>query len=135
LRSGVAWSAQLIASIKDSISQLEQGNPESFVSGYNSLSAELRTKFWAELLIAVAKYESDWNPNESYYESSLGYYSIGLLQLSSVDQANYKLDEDMSKKSLQDPLVNLRCGVKIFAKLVSDYKTITDSSCRSVLKS
>lgn len=123
-----AWSAQLIASIRESISQLEEGNPDSFVSGYSSLSTELRIKFWAELLIAVAKFESDWNPHDIYHES-FGVDSVGLLQLSYEDQANYKIEHlDRAAKSLQDPLVNLRCGVKIFATLVSKHKIIASGT-------
>jgi soluble lytic murein transglycosylase-like protein len=125
-----AWSAQLIASIRESMSQLEQGNPDSFVSGYSSLSAELRIKFWAELLIAVAKFESDWNPNEIFHEPPpLSVDSIGLLQLSYQDHAHYNLEPlSPAAKSLQDPLVNLRCGVKIFATLVSRDKTIASGN-------
>jgi hypothetical protein len=131
---GQAWSAQLIASIRESISQLEQGNPDSFVSGYSSLSPELRIKFWAELLIGVAQCESGWNPHDIYHES-FGVDSVGLLQLSYEDQANYKIEHlDRAAKSLEDPLVNLRCGVKIFATLVSKYKTITDSSYHGAAK-
>ena len=71
--------------------------------------------------MAVAKFESDWNPKNVFHEPPpLGVNSIGLLQLSLVDQTHFDLtphidDEDELKK----PLVNLEWGVKIFAHLLA----------------
>jgi hypothetical protein len=124
-----AWSTQLIASVTDRIAQLEQANPNAFIDGYNTLSSALRIKFWAEMLIAIAKFESNWNPHDIFHEPPpLGVDSIGLLQLSYQDQANYKLEPlSEAARSLEDPLVNLRCGVTIFATLVGQDRTVASS--------
>lgn len=125
-----AWSAQLIASVTERIAQLELGNPNAFINGYSTLSPALRIKFWAELLIAVAKFESSWNPHDVFHEPPpLGVDSIGLLQLSYQDQENYKLEPlNHAARSLDDPLVNLRCAVIIFATLVERDKTVANSA-------
>jgi hypothetical protein len=122
-----AWSAQLITSVTESIPQLEQGNPDAFLNGYSALSSALRIKFWAELLIAVAKFESSWKAREIFHEN-FGVDSVGLLQLSYEDQTQYKLEPlDRAAKSLEDPLINLRCGVTIFTKLVLGDKIVASS--------
>lgn len=128
-----AWSVQLFASVSERKAQLEQGNPDTFLVGYSTLSPERQNKFWAELIIAVAKFESSWNPHNIYHEPPpLGVDSVGLLQLSYEDQAHYGL-EPLSRqaKSLEDPVVNLRCGVKIFATLVAKDNIIAASSAGS----
>jgi len=125
-----AWSAQLLTSLNASLPQLEQGNPDTFLNGYSALSSALRLKFWAELLIAVAKFESNWDPHNIFQEpASLGVLSVGLLQLSYEDQHNYNLEPlSRAAKSLEDPLINLRCGVIIFTTLVVRDKTIASSA-------
>lgn len=117
-----AWSAELLNAIASHKAELDAGNPEGFISGYNHLAAEQQLKFWAELVIAMAHFESSWNPHAIFHEPPpLGVDSVGLLQLSYEDQPNYKLEPlDRAKRSLEDPLVNLRCGIKIMAKLLTN---------------
>ena len=78
-------------------------------------TAPRQIKFWAELFIAIARFESNWRPHEIFHEPPpLGVDSVGLLQLSYEDEPVYRLEHlDRNVKSLEDPLVNLRCGVKI----------------------
>lgn len=81
-------------------------------------------------MVAISWHESKWHPNEIYHEPPpLGVDSVGLLQLSYEDEKPYGL-EPLSRvaKSLQDPLVNLRCGVKIIAKLVAHDKVVESNS-------
>jgi hypothetical protein len=125
----IAWSAQLLASIAAFKEQLDQGNPEAFAPGYAALPPARQIKFWAELIVAIAKFESNWKPHTIFHEPPpLGVDSVGLLQLSYEDQPNHKLEPlDREAKSLEDPLVNLRCGVKIMARLVSKDAVIASS--------
>lgn len=116
------WSAELISLASQNKADLDRGQPETFIAGYNGLPSEaLKIKFWSELLVAVANFESDWNPKNVFHEPPpLGVNSIGLLQLSLQDQGNYHLtphivDEDDLKK----PLLNLEWGVTIFAHLLA----------------
>ncbi len=124
------WSFQLTDSVTMRKTQLDQGNPEAFLTGYSTLSASLQIKFWAELLIAMSKFESDWDPHNIFHEPPpLNNDSIGLLQLSYSDEVPCKLEPlDPGAKSLEDPLVNLRCGVKIFATLVAKDRTVASSN-------
>jgi Transglycosylase SLT domain len=123
------WSSQLLESITSAKGELERGNPEQFMPGYAALAASRQIKFWAELLVAMAKFESNWKPNEIFHEPPpLGVDSVGLLQLSYEDEPIYHLEHlDRNAKSLEDPLVNLRCGVKILSTLVAKDGVIASS--------
>ena len=116
-----AWSAALLAAVREHKAELERGNPDAFIPGYAQLSSEAQLKFWAELVIAMAKYESNWNPHAHFREPPpLDVTSLGLLQLSYEDGKQYDLEPlDRDRRSLEDPLVNLRCGVAILAHLVA----------------
>ncbi|MFM9435631.1 hypothetical protein ACFDR9_002701 [Janthinobacterium sp. CG_23.3] len=124
------WSEQLLASVAAAKNTLDLGNPEGFVAGYSTLSLEHQLKFWAELLVAIAWRESAWEPTAIYHEPApLGIDSVGLLQLSYEDAVNYTLEPlDRAAKSLEQPLVNLRCAVVIMASLVSRDKVVASSS-------
>jgi hypothetical protein len=115
------WSAQLRQSIASAKQELEQGNPERFAPGYVELTESRQIKFWAELFVSIAHFESSWKPSEIFHEPpSLGVDSVGLLQLSYEDERIYRLEHlDRNARSLEDPLVNLRCGVKIMSVLVA----------------
>lgn len=128
-----SWSQELLATIPAHLEQLEVGNPEQFVAGYVQLSQLERVGYWAELFIAIAKFESSWKPNAIYHEPPpLGVDSIGLLQLSYEDEAIYRLERlDRAKRSLEDPLVNLRCGVKILASLLTQDRMVAFSNGNS----
>jgi Transglycosylase SLT domain len=124
-----AWSKQLLDSLTTAKPQFDMGFPEKFAPGYSGLSASLQLKFWAELIIAMAKFESNWKPHEIYHEPPpLGIDSVGLLQLSYEDEQNYQLEKlDRVAKSLENPLVNLRCGVKILGTLISKDRVVASS--------
>ena len=124
-----AWSSQLLESVASAKHELERGNPELFAPGYSGLGAQAQIKFWAELFVAMAKFESSWKPHEIFHEPPpLGVDSVGLLQLSYEDEPRYHLEHlDRNAKSLEDPLVNLRCGVKIMSTLVAKDAVIASS--------
>lgn len=126
------WTVQLLTSIAPRMTDLEKGDPTEFSAGYNTLAPELRERFWAELLVAMAKFESAWNPRDRYQESD-GQWSVGLLQLSIGDQKNYSLAPAVNAESgLEDPLINLEWAVEIFAYwLVKDGVVATGASTRS----
>lgn len=123
------WSAQLISSVTEHKNQLDKGNLEAFINGYATLPVELQIKLWSELVVAIAHFESNWKPHTIFHEPPpLGVDSVGLLQLSYEDQPIYKLESlDRIAKSLEDPVVNIRCGVKIMATLVAKDSTVATS--------
>jgi hypothetical protein len=123
------WSEQLLKSVALAKEELDRGNPEQFVPGYSELSESQQIKLWAELFVAMARFESNWKSHEIFHEPPpLGVDSIGLLQLSYEDEPLYHLEHlDRSVKSLEDPLVNLRCGVKIMSTLVAKDGVVASS--------
>ena len=113
------WSQQVVAAVQQHKSELDLGNPEGFVAGYSGLMPEGQIRFWCELLVAVAKFESGWNPNNVYHESD-GQDSVGLLQLSVFDQNNYHLTPPVhSEQELKDPYLNIQWAVPILAHWTS----------------
>src|SRR6185312_8476649 len=115
------WSAALVAAVWQHKAELDQGNPDAFIPGYAQWAPQEQVKFWAELVVAMAKFESNWNPHAHFKEPPpLNVTSLGLLQLSYEDGAQYHLEPlDREHHALEDPLVNLRCAVAILAHLVA----------------
>ena len=112
-----AWSEQLLNSIQQHIKSLEAGQPDNFIYGYSTLSVYNKLRFWAEFVIKIIEYESSYDPHSIYQEPyPLNEQSVGLLQLSYSNKESYHF-EDISEenKSLEDPLVNIRCGMIILA--------------------
>lgn len=120
------WSAALIAAVREHKADLDRGDPDGFFDGYSKLSPDRQVKFWAELVIATAKYESNWNPHAHFKEPPpLNVTSLGLLQLSYEDASEYGLEPlDRERHELEDAAVNLRWGVAMLAHLVARDGTI-----------
>ncbi|HEY3837910.1 MAG TPA: transglycosylase SLT domain-containing protein [Bryobacteraceae bacterium] len=109
------WTTKLLSLVTQGKAKLDQGNPNSFISGYNGLAAPMQIKFWAEMLVAIARFESSWKSTDVFRES-FGVNSVGLLQLSYQDQANYHLTPTIpDENGLKDPILNLTWGVAIFS--------------------
>jgi len=129
--SRVAWSTALLGYVGKAIPQLEMGDPNGFVPRYSGLpSPDRKIKFWAELLIAVAEFESSWIPTDVYHEAA-GENSIGLLQLSLQDQGFYEVSPritDNDENHLTDPILNLSWGVTIFARLVAEDEVVASGA-------
>lgn len=125
------WSDELLAAVDTYLPELEKGKPNDYIAGYNGLSKAKKRIFWAELIISMAKYESNWDPHGIYHEPPpLSVDSIGLLQLSYEDETSYKFSVVLNReqKNLEDPLINLRCGVFILARWLAKDGTIAAGS-------
>jgi hypothetical protein len=98
---------------------------------YFKATADEKIAFWVLVIAAMAKFESNFNPNSRFKEPApLNVYSEGLLQLSYVDKANHKdlkLELDSSKNNILDPKINLQSGVKILGKQLLKRKTLFTS--------
>jgi hypothetical protein len=124
------WSRQLIASVTEHKTALDQGNPEAYLAGYSRLDAARQTKFWCELMIAMAQFESGWNPHSRYQEAN-GVYSVGLFQLSYLNAADYHWEPVSEERaSLEDPLVNIRCATIVLSHLVAQDHVVATSEPR-----
>lgn len=143
------WSEYLQKIILEDWNSLLPGSDdiESFCPRYNSLDNNQRANAWAQLFVAIAKYESAYNPLSRMQETTMGsdpvtgkaVYSEGLLQLSYQDiqwakycefswQADKNLSSTDPKKTILDPYKNLYCGVGIMANQIKSKGSIVVSS-------
>lgn len=133
------WSAFLQDIILNKWSSLLPGANDMtlFCPPYNRLANEERANVWAQLFVAMAKYESAYSPVSRMHETTMGndpvtgqpVYSEGLLQLSYQDvqwapwcEFDWSKDKSLSptspKKTILDPYLNLDCGVGIMAQQI-----------------
>lgn len=133
------WSQYLMTLLTDEWSALLKGSDDihKFCPRYFTLSTHDRANVWAQLVAAITKYESGYNPSARMRETTMGtdpvtkkpVYSEGLLQLSYQDitgwkfcKFNWSKDRLLSakdpKKTILNPYINLHCGVGILAKQV-----------------
>jgi uncharacterized protein (TIGR02594 family) len=104
--------------VYDSASDVEKIHPK-----YRSMTKSDRLKVWTEFFSAVASFESSWIPWEE--EPDVGTkenkntWSVGLFQLSQVDQTNYGINLGYSYEDLKDPLKNINLAVRIMAKQIA----------------
>ncbi len=96
----------------------------AFCPRYPSLDSESRVMFWAGLLSAMAKFESNFNPETKFTEELRDSHknrvvSRGLLQISieSANQARYACGI-VAAKDLHDPAINLSCAARILSTWV-----------------
>lgn len=142
-----AWTLHVYSLIQDYGADLMQGasDVESFCPMYYRLNTERRINFWAYLVSAMVKYESNFNPVARMHETTMGtdpitgqpVYSEGLMQLSYqdvrpypfCDEFDWSVDRHLSptdpRKTILDPYKNLRCGVRILNRMIGRYNKIT----------
>ena len=94
-----------------------------FVTRYPNLFAYNPDKeYWVCFVTACAYVESNYDRFCKYMEPApLNYLSLGLLQLSYVDQNNYTFC-DIQGEKIYKVGNNLECGLGILNKLVGKYK-------------
>jgi peptidoglycan hydrolase-like protein with peptidoglycan-binding domain len=105
---------------------------------YKSLSRTQKINVWGELISAIAKPESSWNPTSWMFEAQgidvvtgQQVRSEGLLQLSYQDKGNYKklpcrFDWNADKnfpvkdirKTIMNPEINLEFGINVLANQI-----------------
>jgi Transglycosylase SLT domain len=118
------------AAAASSLSKQTPADVTNFCPNYANLATEQRNMFWAGLLSAMARPESNYKPGAIYTEnftdgSGKKVISRGLLQIS-IESANQKRYACGIKKSedLHDSTTNLSCGVKILEAWVINDNTI-----------
>lgn len=144
-----SWSQHLQKIILEDWNSLLPGANDitNFCPRYNSLDNNERANVWAQLFVAIAKYESAYSPTSRMHETTMGtdpvtrqpVYSEGLLQLSYQDiqwapwcKFDWSKDKNLSatdpKKTILNPYLNLDCGVGIMAKQIKSKGSIVVSS-------
>lgn len=112
-----AWSQRLYGLIDGALSVFETAKDiKTIRPDYQSLNRQQRIAVLCEFICWVAYYECGWNPESN--EKDVGTddkdtWSVGLLQLSVVDQLNYHLPLGFDFGDLQNPIKNLELGVDI----------------------
>jgi len=113
------WSYALMGQIGTYWDRLQFAKDIHYLChNYATLSEEEQKEVWAELFVAIAFYESSWNPNARSFETTMGYYSEGLFQMSYVDESWAKCGFDESKGNALDPVTNINCAVKVLSSQV-----------------
>lgn len=119
-----AWSKAAYDLVAAKLSTLDAADDvTTFCPRYDSLTRNQKINLWANLIAATAYYECGWNPKAGSVDvgnaSDKDTWSVGLLQLSVVDQPNYGFNYGYSYADLQDPVKNMRLGLAILAKQIS----------------
>lgn len=90
---------------------------------WDILTTQQRCQVLATFWKAVALYESDYNPNSQCVDvgsrTNKDTWSIGLLQLSVVDQSNWNIRLGYNYKNLLAPLNNLNLGIQLMNKQIN----------------
>jgi hypothetical protein len=143
---GRAWTNHTFAILADDGTDLMKGASDmaDFCPKYSQLTDNQKVNFWAYLVSAIVKYESDFDPTNRYVETTMGtdpitgqqVVSEGLMQLSYQDVQAYPFcnefdwehDRSLSptdpKKTILDPYKNLSCGLRILNYQVGHYGAI-----------
>ncbi len=123
------WSRGLQQIIAGKIAILDTAQDISlFCPRYKSLNQDQKINLWSDVFAAMALYESDFDPLQ--YSVDVGSqndrntWSVGLLQLSVIDQENYSLPMGYTFANLQEPLKNLNLGVAIMAAQIKKYSRV-----------
>jgi hypothetical protein len=122
----LAWSNALYDLVAANFQVLNQARDiDTFCPTYNSLNRDERINLWAGVIAATTYYESSYNPTSNSVDvgnkSNKDTWSVGLLQLSVVDQQNYGLKYGFNFADLQTPIKNLQLGVAILTKQIAKY--------------
>jgi Transglycosylase SLT domain len=108
-----AWTSAAAAVVGANLASFERAaDRELYCPGYDSAPAERRVTCWVRLISAVARYESGFDPTQSFQEAS-GNFSVGLLQLSTGECPNAE-----TLDLLKDPVQNIVCGARKMAALI-----------------
>lgn len=109
------WATYAEKIVKENFSKFDAAKDiKDWCPQYPKLSPDLKIKVWAAMVGAIIEHESDFNPNSKFLEKD-GKWSIGLLQLSYGNRFCPAKKED---GNLEDPFVNLKCGVQLMAYFV-----------------
>lgn len=116
------WTRALEADVERDLASLEKAKDlATFCPSYPKAKRD-RIKVWAALFEWAAYYESSWNPTASSVDvgsaADRDTWSVGLLQLSVVDQQNYGIPLGYGFEDLKRAEPNLDLGVRIMAKQI-----------------
>lgn len=112
------WSDGLVALFKKDLETFKKASDISiFCPKFHSLGEQDQLKALGEFWVAVAYYESGFDPKSAAVdvgvESNKDTWSVGLYQMSVVDQKNYRLDFGYKYDDLLKPLPNITLALAV----------------------
>jgi len=118
-RGAAQWTGYLVQALAASPLLLTvPADVSIFWVGYRTAAKDGREQFWVMFVSAIAKEESNFDPDCVFQEPfPLNQKSIGLMQLSLSD-TSYSC-EFLTDNDIKDPRKNLQCAVRIISKLVA----------------
>lgn len=124
-----SWTPALTALIQDKFEILKSAKDITTIRpDFNSLSKENQIKVLVEFIKALCYFESGYNSESSSVDVGIkgnkDTYSVGLMQMSVVDQQNYGLRFGYTFDDLLKAVPNLTLGIAILAKQVQKYGKI-----------
>ncbi|EGF89751.1 lytic transglycosylase, catalytic [Asticcacaulis biprosthecium C19] len=123
------WSTELRTQVRANLASFDKATDwADFCPTYGSLTADDKVEVIATLAVAIARYESNYNPHTIYHEPApLNVDSVGLFQLPYEDGFTW-CTLNRTAKSLEDPINNIRCAVPKMARLIAKDKVVTAGS-------
>lgn len=123
------WTKSAVEFVEREFDKLEKASDiDRFCKRYAKVTKAQKVHFWAELFSAMAKFESSWNPKSSSMDVGKpglrDTYSVGLLQMSVVDQDSYKMPLGYKYEDLLEARPNLDLGIRIMARITSNRGSI-----------
>lgn len=118
--AGKEWTAHVMNTLdhlgKDLLS-VSPSDAKTFCPSYSRLTYSQKKQYWTFMLSAMARFESNFNPETSFRESfrdgsGKRVVSRGLLQISMVSGNDYGCGF-RAEKDVHDPYQNLSCGIRI----------------------
>lgn len=118
-----AWTKELCSIIEDNIGVYESAQDLTFfIPDYKKKAHKDQVKAIAEIFVATAYYESSWNPKSQSVDvgvaSNKDTWSVGLFQMSVVDQKNYGLSMGYSFDDLITAIPNIKLAMAVMQKQI-----------------
>ena len=114
---GEVWSVAAMKAIEDAprdLTDLVPADIDEWCPGYVNNPAQLRAAFWVGTVSALARYESNFNPQA---QGGGGAWQ-GLLQISPATAQHYGCDAT-TPEELRNGEANLQCAIRIMSRTVT----------------
>lgn len=124
-----SWTQALAAEVEKQLPAFDAASDrKDFCPNYDRLDHADRIQMWSTMIVWDAYYESGWNPKSTTVDvgrqNDRDTWSVGLLQMSVVDQRNYNLSLGYGFADLEDPVKNVKLALPIMGSLVRKYGVI-----------
>lgn len=121
-----AWTDALLADITANFKSFDIASDAIlFCPKYSGLAQTDKVHMWAEVIVWDSNYESSWNPTEASPDAGTvadkDTWSVGLMQVSVVDQVNWKFLFGYTFTDLKDPIKNLKLATSIMAASIAKH--------------